>query len=98
MTLSATVADTSWCSRTVTGWVPSGLDRVAERDRATLVDLGPPATSASAPAIVGGGDRAEQPTGRAGPHLTLDRSGLELALDLVGVVRVADRAEPRGPS
>ena len=94
MTLSATVADTSSCSRTVTEWVPVVLIGLAERDRAPVDllagDLGERAGD------LGGGHRAEQATGRAGLDLDVDRGGLELALDLVGVVLVADRARGAG--
>ena len=94
MTLRATVADTSSCSRTVTSWAPSGLiglpTAIVRLSTSSPGDLGERAGD------LGGGDGAEQPAALAGLDLDVDRRGLELGLDLVGVVVVADRTGGAG--
>ncbi len=90
ITLSATVAVDSSCSLTAMVWAPSdliGLVTTIVRLSTLLAgDLG------QGVGEVGRGDGAEQAAVGAGADLDVDRGGLELGLDLVGVVVVADRA------
>ncbi len=67
-----------------------GLDRVADHDGALVDRL--TGDGGDRLSDVTDGDGAEETTLLAGPDLELDRTGLELGLDLAGVVGVAQGA------
>ena len=94
MTLRSTVADTSSCSLTDTSWEPSDLMGWVDHDGA-LVD-GLAGDVGERAGDLGGGDRTEQAAAGAGPDLDRNGLGLELGLDLLGVVLVAHGARGAG--
>src|SRR6478735_6402388 len=75
-----------------------GLDRVAEDDLALVDRVLLAGGRVDRPGDVADGDRTEQAAARTGADRQVDGRTLELGLDLLGVVEVADlAARARGP-
>ena len=94
MTLRATVADTSSCSLTDTSWVPSdliGLPTTIVRLSTASPDVSVERARRSRQTVTAPNRRPP----RTGADLDVDRAGLELGLDLRGVVGSRTAREER---